>query len=117
VRVRLADGVGTLTIKGAQVGIGRAEYEYEIPLAEAQEILESLTVGAVVKTRYTLNRTPGTWTVDVFEEKNEGLILLEVERSESFELEERPEWLGVEVTNDSRYKNAALSTYPISTWE
>ncbi len=127
VRVRVSrsehDGVNSdreqawLTIKGASVGATRAEYEYAIPVSEAQEMLDTLCDNVVDKTRYVSEVAGHTWEVDEFYDLNDGLIVAEIEldsEDESFVL---PSWVGKEVTSDSRYYNSSLSTSPFTSWK
>ena len=117
VRVRVAGSRGVLTIKGITVGARRAEYEYEIPLEEAEEMLGALCVRPLIeKVRYTLSVGAHTWEIDVFEGENAGLIVAEIELAHEDEPFERPAWLGDEVTHDARYFNASLVKAPYETW-
>jgi len=117
VRVRLAGGLGFLTIKGATVGIGRDEYEYEIPAAEARAMLDTLCLqGQIEKKRYTIAYRGHIWEVDEFFGANQGLILAEIELSAADEPFERPDWVGREVTGDVRYYNAMLCRFPYRDW-
>lgn len=116
VRVRVAGERGFLTIKGPTVGITRAEFEYDIPLADATGML-SLCANVIKKTRHYVPRDGLIWEVDVFSGANEGLVLAEVELpSEDHELK-LPAWVGDEVSYDERYFNAALAERPFTTWE
>lgn len=117
VRVRLAGGRGTLTIKGASEGAARAEYEYEIPPGDAAELLDRLCERPLIeKRRTTLDHAGLTWEVDEFLGENEGLIVAEIElRSEDQEFD-RPGWVGAEVTEDARYFNANLVRHPYREW-
>jgi adenylate cyclase len=117
VRVRLLGGQGFLTIKGPVQGISRPEYEYEIPAADAEYIIENLCEDRLVsKKRYTLEDRGMTWEVDEFSGLNEGLIVAEIELESETQPFERPEWLGSEVTFDSRYINAVLACHPFARW-
>lgn len=117
VRVRSKGTKAFLTIKGRSEGISRLELEYEIPLAEARQLL-ALSVSAVIeKTRYFLPVEGKTWEVDVFEGLNEGLLLAELELSNVDEKFEVPDWVIQEVSEDVRYYNAYLSQHPYSTWD
>ena len=119
VRVRLAGTRASITIKGisSASGITRAEYEYEIPTNEAEELLDAMAVGPLIeKTRY--RRTVGrlTWVVDVFEGENEGLVVAEVELPSEGAALILPDWIGEEVTGDPRYYNASLVMHPFRDW-
>ena len=117
VRVRRAGDQCYLTIKGPAVGIARAEYEYEIPGADADAILASLTVGALVdKVRHRRPHAGLVWEVDEFLGDNAGLIVAEVELTDSDQSVPLPDWVGEEVTADPRYSNAALSRHPFRSW-
>jgi len=117
IRVRISDGSATLTVKSQQMdGIRRIEVEAELVQEDAQQLLSELATGSVEKTRYTLDRAPQTWTIDVFHGLNGGLVLLEVEDVRDFETPVLPDWVGADVTSDSRYLNASLSASPFTSW-
>ncbi len=117
VRVRAAGARGWLTIKGKTMGARRIEHEYEIPLRDAEDMLESLCKRPLIeKVRYTIVVGGHKWEIDVFEGDNEGLIVAEIELQSEDEAFERPEWLGDEVTHDARYFNANLVQNPFRTW-
>jgi adenylate cyclase len=106
-----------LTIKGASTGITRAEYEYEIPVADATELLDQLCQQPLIeKHRYTLTYEGMTWEVDEFFGENQGLIVAEIELERPDQPFAQPPWLGEEVTADPRYFNAALSQQPYTRW-
>ena len=116
-RVRIMDGRATLNVKKATLAIARLEFEYAIPLDEAREILENLCMGArIEKTRYRVSHEGMLWEVDVFHGENEGLIVAEIELESEDQAFARPSWLGVEVSDDPRYLNAALALEPYSRW-
>ena len=116
VRVRIEGGCAVLNLKSAQKGLTRAEYEYEIPLADGEEILATLCGFVVEKTRYRRTHAGHLWEVDVFHGENEGLVVAEVE-IESEETEVRlPPWVGEEVSLDERYRVAYLSRHPYRAW-
>ncbi|MBI5095956.1 MAG: CYTH domain-containing protein [Candidatus Hydrogenedentes bacterium] len=116
VRVRAMDDRAYLTVKGKATGISRDEFEYEIPLADA-EIMLTLCEGLIIeKTRYLVPHQGHTWEVDVFDGANAGLIIAELELSDAAEAFELPAWVGDEVSLDRRYTNAYLSQHPYSTW-
>lgn len=118
VRVRLIGDKGFLTIKGRTKGISRAEMEYEIPVADAEYMLLHLCLcGTVSKLRYSLICNGLTWEVDEFFDDNTGLILAEIELEREDQSFEAPEWLGNEVSFDSRYCNAELARSPIGSWK
>jgi adenylate cyclase len=117
VRVRIADGQGFLNLKSGALGIQRSEYEYPIPLAEAEEILDILCEKPLLeKTRHFLWFGEHLWEIDEFEGDNAGLIVAEVELSQSDEPFARPDWLGEEVSHDIRYYNSQLARRPYQTW-
>lgn len=117
VRVRIAGERAYLTVKGPAQGASRDEYEYPIPVADAEEILERLCVeGRVEKTRTEVRHAGRLWEVDEFGGENAPLVLAEVELERPDEPVELPPWAGAEVTEDPRYANAALARHPYSRW-
>ncbi len=115
VRVRVAGKQGFLTIKAKAKGLARPEYEYEIPLQDAEELL-ALCPSFIAKTRYKVKISEHIWDVDVFHGENEGLCVAEVELSSEEERFKKPDWLGAEVTADKRYFNAYLVKHPFKSW-
>lgn len=117
VRVRIDGDRALLNIKNATLDIERREYEYPVPLADAREMLASLCAGrSLSKVRHRVLHDGDVWEVDVFEGRNEGLVLAEIEldsRDQSFSL---PPWLGDEVSGDARYLNSSLAVQPYRTW-
>lgn len=116
VRVRLEGEAGKLNIKAAVLGTTRAEYEYDIPAADARALLDHLCVGVLEKVRHWVTHAGHTWEVDEFAGGNAGLVTAEIELGDEGEAFERPGWLGAEVTHDRRYYNHALALQPYSTW-
>jgi len=117
VRVRVAGLRGTITVKGKNLGARRAEFEYEIPVADAEQMLDTLCERPLIeKVRHTLAAGPHTWEVDVFEGDNAGLVVAEIELHSEDEAFEKPEWVGDEVTSDPRYFNSNLVANPYRTW-
>ncbi len=117
VRVRTIDNKGFLTVKGVTVGATRSEYEYEIPAADADEMLNDLCEKPIIeKNRYKIPLGGVTWEVDEFLGVNDGLIVAEVELQSEDQSFPKPDWIGEEVTDDPRYFNANLITRPFSTW-
>jgi len=121
VRVRLAGNRGFLTVKGRVDGrsgcVSRLEYEYEIPVQEARQLLESLCPPPLIeKTRYRIEVQGSVWEVDEFSGVNQGLVVAEIELSREDEDFARPSWLGPEVSDDPRYLNANLARNPWSQW-
>lgn len=116
VRVRIAGDRAFLTVKGAQQGMSRQEFEYEIPVLEAEQMLGLCSWCLIEKRRYSVPCQGMFWEVDEFRGENAGLVVAEIElESESQEFA-RPEWLGEEVTQDPRYLNANLAKHPYSQW-
>ncbi len=118
VRVRIVGDRAYLTLKGKTQGFTREEFEYPIPLEDAQIMLENLCSRPLIeKIRYRINVANLVWEVDEFQGENQGLILAEVElisENQDFEL---PDWIGEEVTQDLRYYNVNLAKYPYQTWQ
>jgi len=117
VRVRVAGPRGSITVKGKNVGARRAEFEYEIPVADAERMLDTLCKRPLIeKVRYVLAVGVHTWEIDVFEGDNAGLVVAEIELRREDEAFERPEWVGDEVTDDPRYFNSNLVANPYRAW-
>lgn len=116
VRVRVEGEHARLNIKAAVVGRARAEYDYPVPLEHALEILQTLCVGVVEKTRHFIRQGDLTWEVDEFEGANAGLVVAEIELPSEDAAFEHPPWLGAEVTEEKRYYNHALSLQPYAEW-
>jgi CYTH domain-containing protein len=117
VRIRVRSGRGFITIKGLMVNRSRPEYEYPIPVKDANEMLDTLCLRPIIeKTRYTIEHAGLCWEVDEFEGENAGLIIAEVELAEADQHIVLPEWVGEEVTDDPRYYNAALISHPFTAW-
>jgi len=117
VRVRVAGETGYLTLKGPSRGIVRSEFEYEIPLQDATELLDTLCDRPQIeKTRYRIRHKAHEWEIDEFEGDNAGLILAEVELSSPTEPIVLPDWVGQEVSDDPRYFNSSLAQAPFSQW-
>ena len=119
VRVRVKGSKGFLTIKGKgnASGTTRMEWEKEIPLADAEELLGLCEKGVIDKIRYEIPLGNHTYEVDEFFGENEGLIIAEIELAHEDEAFDKPYWLGSEVTGDERYYNAYLSNNPYKTWQ
>lgn len=116
VRIRVADEIGFITIKGKMEGITRDEFEYAIPKNEAEKMLGMCLNNAIEKNRYIENFKGMIWEVDVFENENAGLILAEIELDSENQIIELPDWIKMEVTHDKRYYNSWLSVKPFKTW-
>jgi len=119
VRVRVRDEKGYLTIKGASnaSGTSRYEWEKEIPLDEALELMKLCEPGIIDKNRYLVKSGRHTFEVDEFYGENQGLILAEVELASEDESFEKPQFIGEEVTGDLRYYNSNLMKQPFTTWK
>lgn len=98
-----------ITIKGESHGITRPEFEYSIPLKEAEYMLENLCSYVMEKTRSTVSYMGFTWEIDVFSGKLDGLRMAEVELEHEDDHVPLPPWVGLEVSSDSRYFNAVLA--------
>jgi len=117
VRVRTIDDKGFLTIKGITVGATRAEYEYEIPAVDANEMLDDLCEQPIIeKKRYKVPLDGFVWEIDEFGGVNEGLLVAEVELESEDQAFPKPDWIGEEVTGDPRYFNSNLIANPYTTW-
>ena len=117
VRVRTIDDKGFLTIKGITTGATRAEYEYEIPVKEAEAMLDELCEQPLIeKNRYKIAHKGFTWEVDEFFGENQGLILAEVELESEDQPYDKPEWITDEVTGDPKYFNSNLIQNPYKNW-
>jgi CYTH domain-containing protein len=117
VRVRARGGRGTLTIKGLARGAARAEFEYEIPLADAECLLDTLCERPLLeKRRHRVEHAGLTWEIDEFLGDNLGLVVAEVELAREDQAVDKPAWVGREVTDDPRYSNANLVRCPYRRW-
>lgn len=116
-RVRIAGEQAFLTLKSGRHGCSRQEYEYEIPLTDAREIMASMCDGPLIeKTRYTAVDGGLEWVIDVFEGENAGLVVAEVELDREDEQVDLPSWAGCEVTAEPRYLNVNLVARPYRLW-
>ncbi|MBF4982867.1 CYTH domain-containing protein [Nonlabens mediterrranea] len=118
VRVRIKGTQGFITIKGQSTdsGLTRYEWEKEISIVEAEELLELALLGVIDKTRYEIAIEKHTWEIDVFHASNNGLVLAEIELETEDETFSKPNWIAQEVTGDKRYYNSHLSAKPFSEW-
>ena len=118
VRVRIKGNQGFLTIKGKgnESGTTRMEWEQEISVTDAEQLLKLCEKGAIDKIRYEIKAGLHLFEVDEFFGENEGLTIAEIELKNENEAFEKPSWLGIEVTGDEKYYNAYLSNKPFSTW-
>ena len=117
VRVRTKGERGYLTIKSSQTGITRAEFEYEIPLQDADQMLDNLCQKPLIeKIRYDVEISGSKWEIDEFLGENAGLVVAEIELEDEDQEFTKPDWLGEEVSSDLRYQNANLVKHPYSQW-
>jgi len=117
VRIRTIDDRAFLTVKGLTVGATRAEYEYEIPVADCDAMLDALAEKPIIeKKRYKVPLEGLTWEIDEFFGDNTGLIVAEVDLKSEGQTFRKPEWAGEEVTADPRYFNSNLIKHPYSKW-
>ena len=117
IRIRIVGNSGFLTLKGLSKGAVRSEFEYEIPLSDAQELMSQMCAGPIIeKFRYTLEYEGMSWEIDEFSGDNEGLNIAEIELESEDQAFALPPWAGLEVTNDPRYYNANLVNTNYKTW-
>ena len=117
VRVRIEGERAKLTIKGMTTGVSRAEYEYELPLDDARQLLEGLCHRPLIdKHRHVEWHEGKRWEIDVFHAENEGLVVAELELQREDEAFTSPDWLGPEVSHDPRYFNSSLQRHPYRDW-
>lgn len=119
VRVRIKGENGFITIKGSggNSGLSRYEWEKEVPLAEAKELLALCEPGVIDKMRFLVRAGSHIFEVDEFFGENEGLVVAEIELKTEDETFEKPAWLGEEVTGEHRYFNAMLAKHPYKSWQ
>lgn len=117
IRVRLQGEQAFLNIKSATLGVSRREYEYAIPIKDADELLDHFCDGPLIeKTRYEVEYAGHVWEVDVFAGDNAGLVVAEIELGSEDEAFEKPPWVGAEVSYDPRYYNVCLVKHPYKDW-
>lgn len=117
VRVRIAKDKAYLTLKGENVGITRSEFEYEISMKDANDIMAELCSGpSIEKTRYVITHKGHAWELDIFHGDNDGLVIAEIELQTEDEYFEKPDWVGGEVSGDPKYYNSSLLQYPFKQW-
>ncbi len=117
VRVRISNDKANINIKSVALKIERQEFEYAIPLADAEQLLATLCdVPHIEKTRYHVSYASHLWEIDVFEGSNKGLQLAEIELKDIDETFEIPDWIGEEVSEDKRYYNHYLQKNPYNMW-
>jgi adenylate cyclase len=117
IRVRLVDNRGYLTIKGFAKDYSRPEFEYQIPVNEANELLDKFCASEINKVRYIVPYKGKVWEVDEFLGSNLGLIIAEIELSNESEPFDLPDWVYKEVTGDEKYYNSNLSIKPYKNWK
>ena len=118
VRIRVSDDTGFITIKGKsnKNGISRFEWEKEIPVTEAEELLLLCEPTIIEKTRYLIKVGYHTFEVDEFAGENSGLVVAEIELNSEDEVFEKPNWLSKEITGDLKYYNSSISKLPFINW-
>lgn len=117
IRVRLTEDAAYLTIKGETFGLRRKEFEYPIPPSDAEQLLDSLcNRPQIEKTRYIVEEKGFVWEVDEFHGENSGLVVAEVELEDESVKVELPDWVGREITQDTRFYNSTLSQSPFCDW-
>lgn len=116
VRVRVAGEHAFLTVKGATKGATRAEFEYEIALADAEQMLPLCDGPVIQKVRHRVAHAGFTWEIDEFFGDNAGLVVAEIELSSEEQPFAKPMWVGREVTDDARYFNSNLAAHPYAAW-
>lgn len=118
VRVRILDEIATLNVKRLTTDLSRDEYEYRIPLKEAQEIIDRLCEGRLIeKKRHYVEYEGHTWEIDEYGGENAGLVTAEIELTREEERFAVPPWVGAEISKDHRYLNSSLAQRPYSRWE
>lgn len=118
VRIRVIGNEGYLTIKGPSSKYSRSEFEYPIPIADAQEMLDTLCERPLIeKVRYRVEYGNLIWEIDEFDGDNKGLIVAEVELSDEEQQIDVPDWVGEEVSHDPKYFNSNLVKNPFSQWD
>lgn len=116
-RARIIGPRAWLNIKSRTLGLSRDEFEYEIPLADAEHMLDQLTTGPVIdKTRHLIRHGGLLWEIDEFHGENAGLVVAELELEQVDQFFARPAWLGDEVSHEARYYNVSLVKKPYSQW-
>lgn len=117
IRVRITPIHGFLTIKGLSTGASRSEFEYEIPVKDAEELITEFAETELSKTRYTLEYGGKIWEVDEYSGENKGLITAEIELQQEDESFALPEWIREDVTGQEKYYNSNLTLRPFSIME
>jgi adenylate cyclase len=117
VRIRIQGELGVLTIKGKNQNVTRKEFEYQIPLDDALNLLSMCEKPIIEKTRFLIPSNRSTWEIDVFDGENKGLVIAEIELTSEEESFDIPNWLGEEVSSESKYYNSSLITNPYGNWK
>ncbi len=117
VRVRIEGSKANLNIKSATLNIIRQEFEYPIPLNEAEELISLFCPTTVIKKRYKIEHAGKVWELDVFAGENDGLVVAEIELEHADETFDLPPWAGKEVSSEIRYYNTELARHPFSQWK
>ena len=108
-RVRIADDKATIALKSRRMGVVRTEFEYEIPCADAEEILRTMCEGNVLnKVRHFVIHKDATWQVDVYDDILKGIVIAEIELTQPDQVLQIPDWVGAEVTDDPRYRKVNM---------
>ena len=117
IRIRLYADSASINIKSMTLGVTRSEFDYPIPVEDAELMLRTLCMKPLIeKTRFYVVHEGHTWEIDEFQGDNAGLVVAEIELHDKSETFSRPDWLGVEVSDDPRYYNVCLVERPFSTW-
>jgi adenylate cyclase len=118
IRVRIIDGASAVfTIKSAKSGLSREEFEYPLPLADAEDLTELRQGSVLQKTRFHAPHAGRTWEVDVYSGDNAGLVIAEIELDSEDAAVELPPWIGREITGEARYYASRLSARPFTSWD
>ena len=118
IRIRIEGEQANINIKSLEIGLSRDEYEYPVPLDDAEQMLAKLAVGPIIeKNRYLVDFAGLTWEIDEFFGDNAGLVIAEVELEHENQAITMPEWAGSEVTHDVKYYNISLSKHPYKDWK
>jgi adenylate cyclase len=116
VRVRVYNQLANINIKSRELGAKRQEFEYPIPLLDAEQLMQFSSQGLIDKTRHLVHYGKHLWEIDEFAADNAGLIVAEIELQHEQDIFQRPDWLGLEVTEQLRYYNMQLSAKPYKLW-
>lgn len=117
IRVRIEGNHAKLTIKSKATNISRMEFEYDIPMEDAEKLFLIAKTPAVEKYRYKIEYAGNIWEVDEFLGDNEGLVIAEIELKSENQPFQKPSWIGMEVSGDKRYTNANLARNPYKNWK